>query len=99
MVNEEEIEGELNTMPKGRFPFRRTFEFLSGGKLILKSDIKSVVLNYTHKPESRGLRYCTLQRTVWEITIDPLHMMRMQPVWRTKEKKLSLLGIEIYSHI
>ena len=53
----EEIEGELNTMPKGRFPFRRTFEFLSGGKLILKSDIKSVVLNYTHKPESRGLRY------------------------------------------
>ena len=57
MVNEEEIEGELNTMPKGRFPFRRTFEFLSGGKLILKSDIKSVVLNYTHKPESRGLRY------------------------------------------
>ena len=32
-------------------------------------------------------------------TIDPLHIMGMQPIWRTKQKKCSLLGIEIYSHI
>ena len=33
-------------------------------------------------------------------TIDPLHIMRMQPIiWRTKQKKFSLLGIEIYSHV
>ena len=30
--------------------------------------------------------------------IDPLHIMGMQPTWRTKQKKLSLLGIEICSH-
>ena len=33
-------------------------------------------------------------------TIDPLHIMGMQPIiWRTKQKKFSLLGIEIYSHV
>ena len=27
---------------------------------------------------------------------DPLHIMGMQPIWRAKQKKFSLLGIEIY---
>ena len=31
--------------------------------------------------------------------IDPLHIMGMQPIWRTKQKTISLLGIEIYSHV
>ena len=31
--------------------------------------------------------------------IDPLHIMGMQSIWRTKQKKFSLLGIEIYSHV
>ena len=32
--------------------------------------------------------------------IDPLHcIMGMQPIWRTKPKKFSLLGVEIYSHV
>ena len=43
-------------MPTGKFPFRRTFEFLNSGKLILKSDVKNVLLNYTTKQESLGLR-------------------------------------------
>ena len=30
---------------------------------------------------------------------DPLHIMGMQPIWRTKQKKFSLLGIEIYSRV
>ena len=34
----------------------------------------------------------------WFQSIDPLHIMGMQPIWRTKQKKFSLLGIEIYSH-
>ena len=33
------------------------------------------------------------------ICIDSLHIMGMQPVWGTKQKKYSLLGIEIYSHV
>ena len=33
------------------------------------------------------------------LTIDPLHIMGMQPIWRTKQNKFSLLGIEIYSHV
>ena len=28
-----------------------------------------------------------------------LHVMGMQPIWRTKPKKISLPGIEIYSHV
>ena len=28
-----------------------------------------------------------------------LYIMGMQPIWRTKQKKFSLLGIEIYSHV
>jgi len=43
-------------MPTGRFPFRRTFEFLNAGKLILKSDVKSLLINFTNQPESLGLR-------------------------------------------
>lgn len=43
-------------MPVGRFPFRRTFQFLSAGKLILKSNVKTVLINYTHRKESLGLR-------------------------------------------
>ncbi|KAK3751528.1 hypothetical protein QZH41_019420, partial [Actinostola sp. cb2023] len=43
-------------MPKGRFPFRRTLEFLSAGRVILKKDVRSVMLSYTHKEESKGLR-------------------------------------------
>ena len=31
--------------------------------------------------------------------MDPLHIMGMQPIWRTKQKKFSFLGIEIYSHV
>ena len=30
---------------------------------------------------------------------DPLHVMGMPPIWSTKQKKFSLLGIEIYSHV
>lgn len=43
-------------MPSGRFPFRRTYEFLKAGNLILKSDVKTVLLNYTHRKNSLGLR-------------------------------------------
>lgn len=43
-------------MPVGRFPFRRTFEFLSSGNLVLKSNVKTVLINYTHCKESLGLR-------------------------------------------
>ena len=43
-------------MPGGKFPFRRTLEFLSAGRLILKSNVKTVLLNYTHRKESLGLR-------------------------------------------
>ena len=32
------------------------------------------------------------------LSIDPLHIMGMQSIWRTKQKKFSLLGIEVYSH-
>ena len=32
-------------------------------------------------------------------TIDPLYVMGIQPIGRTKQKKFSLLGIEIYSHV
>ena len=31
--------------------------------------------------------------------IDPLHVLGMQPSWRTKQNKCSLLGIKIYSHV
>ena len=31
--------------------------------------------------------------------LDPFHIMGMQPIWRTKRKTFSLLGIEIYSHV
>ena len=31
--------------------------------------------------------------------INPLHIMGMQPIWRTKQKKCSLLGIDICSHV
>ena len=44
----------------GRFPFRRTFEFLSSGKLVLKSNVKTVLINYTHCKESLGLRYAKI---------------------------------------
>ena len=47
-------------MPVGRFPFRRTFEFLSSGKLVLKSNVKTVLINYTHCKESLGLRYAKI---------------------------------------
>ena len=30
---------------------------------------------------------------------DPLHIMGVQPNWRTKQNKCSLLGIEMYSHV
>ncbi|EDO42540.1 predicted protein [Nematostella vectensis] len=43
-------------MPKGKFPFRRTLEFLSAGRVVLKKDVRSVMLSYTHKYESKGLR-------------------------------------------
>ncbi|XP_074609484.1 small ribosomal subunit protein mS25-like isoform X3 [Acropora palmata] len=43
-------------MPSGRFPFRRTYEFLSAGNLVLKSSVKTVLLNYTHRKNSLGLR-------------------------------------------
>ena len=33
------------------------------------------------------------------ICIDTLHIMGMQPIWRTKQTKFSLLGIDIYSHV
>ena len=32
-------------------------------------------------------------------SIDPCHIMEMRSIWRTKQKKFSLLGIEIYSHV
>ena len=44
----------------GRFPFRRTFEFLSSGNLVLKSNVKTVLINYTHCKESLGLRYAKI---------------------------------------
>ena len=47
-------------MPVGRFPFRRTFEFLSSGNLVLKSNVKTVLINYTHCKESLGLRYAKI---------------------------------------
>lgn len=31
--------------------------------------------------------------------IDPLHVLGMQPSWRTKQNTFSLLWIEIYSHV
>ena len=31
--------------------------------------------------------------------IDPLYIMGMQPIWRTKQNKFYFLGIEIYSHV
>ena len=37
--------------------------------------------------------------SVTRYVIDILHIMGMQPVWRTKQKKCSLLEIEIYSHV
>ena len=41
----------------------------------------------------------TLNAHTIMIPIDPLHIMGMQPIWRTKQNKFSLLGIEIYSHL
>ena len=37
--------------------------------------------------------------TNFKMDIDPLHIVGMQPIWRTKQTKFSLLGIEIYSHL
>jgi len=43
-------------MGKGRFPFRRTVEFLSGGKLVLQKRVKTVAVSFTTQKESKGLR-------------------------------------------
>ena len=34
-----------------------------------------------------------------KVYINPLHVREMQPIWRTKQNKFSLLGIEISSHV
>ena len=44
-------------MGKGKFPFRRTVEFLSGGKLVLQKRVKTVAVSFTTQKESKGLRY------------------------------------------
>ena len=33
------------------------------------------------------------------MSYSPLALVGMQPIWRTKQKKFSLLGIEICSHV
>merc|ERR1712071_45174 len=43
-------------MPKGNFPYRRTIEFLSAGRLVLKNSVKTVSVNYTTQHASKGLR-------------------------------------------
>lgn len=43
-------------MAKGKFPFRRTIEFLSGGKLILQKRVKTVAVSFTTEKSSKGLR-------------------------------------------
>ena len=43
-------------MPKGRFPFRRTIEFLSSGNTILQQRIKTVAVAFTPQKTSKGLR-------------------------------------------
>ena len=43
-------------MGKGRYPFRRTVEFLSSGKVVLKPNIKTVLLSYSHRENSKGIR-------------------------------------------
>ncbi|XP_046854410.1 28S ribosomal protein S25, mitochondrial-like [Xenia sp. Carnegie-2017] len=43
-------------MAKGRYPFRRTVEFLSSGKIVLKPNVKIVLLSYSHKENSKGIR-------------------------------------------
>ena len=46
--------------------------------------------------------YCRYTIPLWLLlqpNIDTLHIMGMQPIWRIKQKKFSLLGIEIYSHV
>ena len=45
---------------------------------------------------------CVVIRTVsgWQcvmmVSIDPLHIVGMQPIWGAKQMKFSLLGIEFY---
>jgi len=43
-------------MGKGRFPFRRTIEFLNGGKLILQKRVQTVAVSFTTDKDSKGLR-------------------------------------------
>ena len=44
-------------------------------------------------------RFLTCEEIMSFLVTDPLHIMGMQPIWRTKQNKCSLLGIEIYSHV
>lgn len=46
----------LDAMPKGRYPFRRTLEFLSSGQIILKPSVKTVLLSYSVRDNSKGIR-------------------------------------------
>ena len=52
---------------------------------------------------SRGLGVEGVSGQLTELLLnqytDPLHIMELQPIWRTKQNKISLLGIEIYPHL
>eukprot|EP00794_Sanderia_malayensis_P006054 gene6055-6756_t len=43
-------------MPKGKFPYRRTIEFLSAGKLILKKSLRTITFSYTTQDTGKGLK-------------------------------------------
>ena len=43
-------------MPKGRFPFMRTIEYLSAGRINLKKSIKTMTVSFTSEKTSLGLR-------------------------------------------
>ena len=44
-------------MAKGKFPFHRTVEYLSMGKLILQKRVRTVAVSFTTEKSSKGLRY------------------------------------------
>jgi len=43
-------------MAKGKFPFRRTLEFLSSGRTVLQKRVKTVAVSFTTEKSSKGLR-------------------------------------------
>ncbi|XP_057296558.1 28S ribosomal protein S25, mitochondrial-like [Hydractinia symbiolongicarpus] len=43
-------------MAKGKFPFRRTIEFLNSGRTILQKRVKTVSVSFTTEKASKGLR-------------------------------------------